>query len=190
MKRILLINNYDSFVFNVKQLIDESGIADVTIVLNDELDHVDFNQFDKIIISPGPGIPSEAGSVMNMIDKHYQHIPILGICLGFQAIGEVFGGVLYPLPNIYHGHQSHLSIVKADAPIFKGVSSPFLAGRYHSWAIDAQCFPDTLEITSITEDGIIMSYQHKQYPITALLFHPESIMTPDGNKMINNWLSE
>ncbi len=189
MKRILLINNYDSFVFNIKQLLDESGLADTTIVLNDQLSTVDVHLFDKIIISPGPGIPSEAGEIITIIQDH-QHIPILGICLGFQAIGEVFGAQLYRLPSIYHGHQSEIFIDKRSAKIFNGISSPFSAGRYHSWALDKTNFPEILEITSTTKDGIIMSFEHKQLPITALLFHPESMMTPDGKIMIENWLSE
>ncbi len=187
MKRILLINNYDSFVYNVKQLLDESGIADTVIVLNDQLNTIDVEKFDKIIISPGPGVPAEAGEVLKLIKNSSK--PILGICLGFQAIGEAFGAKLYTLPNIYHGHQSEVMITNQHA-IFKGVKSPFFAGRYHSWALDKDNFPDCLKATSMTEDGIIMSFQHKTLPLTGVLFHPESIMTPQGKTMVNNWLSE
>jgi anthranilate synthase/aminodeoxychorismate synthase-like glutamine amidotransferase len=189
MKRILLINNYDSFVYNVKQLLDESGLAETTVVLNDQLKGLDFNLFDKIVISPGPGIPSEAGTIKEVIKKH-KKTPMLGICLGFQAIGEVFGAKLYALPTIYHGHQSEVFVTNPPASIFRGISSPFKAGRYHSWALEKSSLPDSLEITSETEEGIIMSFKHKQLPVTGVLFHPESIMTPEGKTMIKNWLSE
>lgn len=190
MKRILLVDNYDSFVNNVKQLLDESGIAVTTIVTNDKLNSISLDEYDGIVISPGPGLPSDAGDIKSMILSIKESIPLLGICLGFQAIGEVFGATLYQLPIIYHGHQTEIAITQPTASIFNGISSPFKAGRYHSWAIEKDSFPDSLEITSETADGIIMSFNHKRLPIKAVLFHPESIMTPEGNKMINNWLSE
>lgn len=190
MKRILLVDNYDSFVNNVKQLLDESGMAVTIMVKNDELMSVPIQQFDGVVISPGPGLPAEAGELKDFILSCQGKIPMLGICLGFQAIGEVFGAALYRLPVINHGHQSVINITNPSASIFNGITSPFLAGRYHSWAIDKNSFPDSLEITSETEEGIIMSFSHKQLPITALLFHPESIMTPDGPQMMNNWLNE
>lgn len=190
MKRILLVDNYDSFVNNVKQLLDESGLAVTTIVMNDQLKDLSVSDYDGIVISPGPGLPDEAGDVKTLIASINGPTPILGICLGFQAIGEVFGATLYQLPTIYHGHQSEVVVTQPTASIFIGISSPFKAGRYHSWAIDRARFPDVLEITSETEDGIIMSFSHRQRPITAVLFHPESIMTPEGAKMITNWLTE
>lgn len=190
MKRILLVDNYDSFVNNVKQLLDESGMAVTTIVMNDDLEDLPFRDFDGIIISPGPGLPDEAGGIKSLIENMSEHVPILGICLGFQAIGEVFGATLYQLPTIFHGHQSEVWDTQPAASIFTGISSPFKAGRYHSWAIDRACFPEVLEITSETEDGIVMSFVHRHRPLTAVLFHPESIMTPEGAKMIKNWLTE
>ncbi len=190
MKRILLVDNYDSFVNNVKQLLDESGMAVTTIVMNDQLEDLPFREFDGIVISPGPGLPDEAGGIKSLIENMGEHIPILGICLGFQAIGEVFGANLYSLPAIYHGHQSEVWITQPSASIFTGISSPFKAGRYHSWALDRAHFPEVLEITSETEEGIVMSFVHRQQPLTAVLFHPESIMTPEGAKMIKNWLTE
>ena len=181
MKRILLIDNYDSFVANIKQLLDESGIALTTIVMNDKLKCVSLDEYDGIVISPGPGLPSEAGDTKAFVSSIKENIPLLGICLGFQIIGEVFGATLYQLPIIYHGHQTEIAITRPTASIFKGISYPFKAGRYHSWAIKKEGFPDSLEITSETADGIIMSFNHKQLPITAVLFHPESITTPEGN---------
>jgi len=135
-------------------------------------------------------LPDEAGGIKSLIENMGEHIPILGICLGFQAIGEVFGAPLYQLPAIYHGHQSEVWITQPSASIFTGISSPFKAGRYHSWALDRAHFPEVLEITSETEEGIVMSFVHRQQPLTAVLFHPESIMTPEGAKMIKNWLTE
>lgn len=189
MKQILLINNYDSFVYNVKQLLDESGLASTTMVFNDQLSEVNIEDFDKIVISPGPGLPSEAGALKSFIEDHKSK-PMLGICLGFQAIGEVFGAKLYRLPTIFHGHESEVFIKSEKGVIFNGIETSFKAGRYHSWALDLNSFPEVLEITSQTQEGIIMSFAHKDLPITAVLFHPESIMTPQGKKMIENWLLE
>jgi len=189
MIRVLLINNYDSFVYNILQILNESGVAQTTIVFNDQLIDVDITQYDKVVISPGPGIPSEAGTLLDFIEK-YKEVPMFGICLGFQAIGEVFGATLYPLSKIYHGHQSQVEIISPSHSLFFNIQSPFQTGRYHSWALSNIDFPKELIPTSKTEDGIIMSFIHAKYPITATLFHPESIMTPDGNRMIRNWLSQ
>jgi anthranilate synthase component 2 len=188
MIRILLINNYDSFVYNVKQLLDETGLAETTILLNDAFDLNEVEKYDRIVISPGPGIPSEAGNVKHIIENFKDKKPILGICLGFQAIGEVFGAQLIPMQHIYHGHQSKIIINEPSDVLFNSITSPFFAGRYHSWALDKATFPEILTITSETEDGIVMSFKHRDFKITGVLFHPESIMTPEGKTMIRNWL--
>jgi anthranilate synthase component 2 len=172
----------------VKQLLDESGLAETTIVLNDAIDLKEINKFDRIVISPGPGIPSEAGLTKKVIETFKDKKPIFGICLGFQAIGEVFGAKLIQLQHIYHGHQSEVNIIEPIDTLFKSISSPFKAGRYHSWALEKSSLLAEFTITSETKDGIPMSIKHKRYNINGVLFHPESMMTPDGKIMIKNWL--
>ncbi len=187
MQKVLLIDNYDSFVYNLKQLLDESGLCETTIVLNDKIDYKTAKLFDRILISPGPGLPFEAGSSIEIIKKLYLSHPILGICLGCQAITEVFGGKLFQLDKIYHGHQSEIIRTNSDEPLFINIAQRFKAGRYHSWGIDIPINSE-LQITSKTESGLAMSVRHKKYNVCGLLFHPESIMTPAGKTMIENWI--
>lgn len=187
MQRVLLIDNYDSFVYNLKQLLDESGLCETTIILNDQIDVESALMFDRIVISPGPGLPSEAGEIKQLIKKLSTQRPILGICLGCQAIVEVFGGNLFQLDKIYHGHQSELIRTNSDEAVFINIAQRFKAGRYHSWGIDVPEKSD-LTVTSLTESGLAMSVRHKNLNVCGLLFHPESIMTPAGKLMIENWL--
>jgi len=187
MQKVLLIDNYDSFVYNLKQLLDESGLCETTIVFNDKLNLKKATLFDRILISPGPGLPIEAGSTIEIIKKLSPSHPILGICLGCQAIVEVYGGKLFQLDKIYHGHQSELIRTNSDEPLFVNIAQRFKTGRYHSWGLDIQKNSE-LNITSRTESGLAMSVRHKKYNVCGLLFHPESIMTPAGKTMIENWL--
>ncbi len=189
MIKVLLINNYDSFVYNIKQILDESGLCQTDIILNDKISLSEASKYDKIIISPGPGLPKESGNIIKIIKELSPTKNILGICLGFQAIAEVFGGELYQLDKIYHGHQSEVEITDKNESIFKSISSPFLAGRYHSWALKTDSFPKELIVTSRTYDGIIMSFRHAKFDVCGVLFHPESIMTPAGKIIIKNWLN-
>ena len=183
---IVIIDNYDSFTYNLSHLLKELG-ATVSVVRNDQFQLEQLEQYDKIILSPGPGIPSEAGLLIAVIRHYAGRKPILGVCLGHQAIGEVFGGTLVNLSEVYHGIATPCSIV-ADDSIFRGLPRRIEVGRYHSWVVDRENFPDCLEITAESDDGQIMALRHRQYDIRGIQFHPESVLTPDGHAMLANWL--
>lgn len=184
--KVLLIDNYDSFTYNLFQYLEEAG-AEVTVVRNDcfTLDKV--AQYDKIVLSPGPGIPSEAGLLESVIKVYAPTHPILGICLGEQAIGEVFGGELYNLPKVFHGVQTPTHIVANDY-LFDGLAHDLQVGRYHSWVVRSESLPDCLEITALSDEGQIMALRHKEYDVHGIQFHPESILTPEGRTIINNFV--
>lgn len=184
--RIVIIDNYDSFTYNLSHLVKELG-ADVTVYRNDKFELGRLEAFDKIILSPGPGIPSEAGLLLDVIKTYAGKKPILGVCLGHQAIGEVFGGKLTNLTDVYHGVQTEGTQLGND-PIFAGLPERIAMGRYHSWVIDRDGFPDVLEITATADDGQIMALRHKEYDIHGIQFHPESVLTPNGRDIIGNWL--
>lgn len=189
---IVVIDNYDSFTYNLVHLVKELG-AGVTVYRNDQFRLEDLEAFDKIMLSPGPGIPSEAGLLLDVIKYYSGRKPILGICLGEQAIGEVFGGTLVNLSEVFHGVQTPAHLVESVKPrevdyIFKGLPRDILVGRYHSWVVDAESLPDCLEITCTSNEGQVMALRHKEMDIRGIQFHPESVLTPDGKKMINNWL--
>ncbi|MCQ2375659.1 MAG: aminodeoxychorismate/anthranilate synthase component II [Salinivirgaceae bacterium] len=187
MKQIVIIDNYDSFTYNLSHLVKELG-ANVTVYRNDQFELTDLEKFDKIILSPGPGIPSEAGLLMQVIKAYAGKKPILGVCLGHQAIGESFGGKLVNLSDVFHGVQTPAKIV-ADDYIFAGLGSDIQVGRYHSWVVDADSFKATdLEITATSNEGQVMALRHKTYDIRGIQFHPESVLTPEGKVMIGNWL--
>lgn len=186
--KIVIIDNYDSFTYNLKQLLTECG-ATVDVVLNDKFDTCELEDYDKIVFSPGPGIPSEAGKMEEVIMEFAGRKPMLGICLGEQAIGEVFGGRLKNLETVFHGVQSMVDIV-ADDYIFDGLPQSFPVGRYHSWIVDSHGLPECLEITSISKEGYPMSLKHKLFDIHGLQFHPESILTPSGRVMIENFVKQ
>ena len=183
---IVIIDNYDSFTYNLSHLLKELG-ATVSVVRNDQFQLEQLEQYDKIILSPGPGVPSEAGLLLAVIRHYAGRKPILGVCLGHQAIGEVFGGKLANLSEVYHGIATPCSIV-ADDPIFRELPRRIEVGRYHSWVVDRENFPDCLEITAESDDGQIMALRHRQYDIRGIQFHPESVLTPDGHAMLANWL--
>lgn len=184
--RIVIIDNYDSFTYNLSHLVKELG-ADVTVYRNDKFELGQLEAFDKIILSPGPGIPSEAGLLLDAIKTYAGKKPILGVCLGHQAIGEVFGGKLTNLTDVYHGVQTEGTQLGND-PIFAGLPERIAMGRYHSWVVDRDGFPDVLEITATADDGQIMALRHKEYDIHGIQFHPESVLTPNGRDIIGNWL--
>lgn len=190
--KIVVIDNYDSFTYNLVHLVKELG-ADVTVYRNDQFELEDLERFDKIMLSPGPGIPSEAGLLLDVIKRYAGVKPILGICLGEQAIGEVFGGTLVNLSDVFHGVQTPAHLVDSVKThevdyIFKGLHRDILVGRYHSWVVDAESLPECLEITCTSIEGQVMALRHKEFDIRGIQFHPESVLTPDGKKMINNWL--
>jgi anthranilate synthase component 2 len=185
--KIVIIDNYDSFTYNLAHLVKELG-AEVTVLRNDKFRMEDLQQFDKIILSPGPGIPEEAGYLLDVIKTYAGQKPMLGVCLGHQAIGQVFGGKLTNLSEVYHGIQSPGKLLGNDY-IFEGLPSTIQMGRYHSWVVDKQGFPsDQLEITAESEEGYIMALKHKKFDIHGIQFHPESVLTPDGRAIVNNWL--
>lgn len=184
--KIVIIDNYDSFTYNLAHLVKELG-AEVTVFRNDQFQLSELDRFDKIILSPGPGIPSEAGLLMDVIKKYAGRKPMLGVCLGHQAIGEAFGAKLTNLSEVYHGVATPCTQFGND-PIFEGLPKRIDIGRYHSWVVDKSGFPDCLDITAVSDDGQIMGLKHKNYDIRGIQFHPESVLTPDGKKMIQNWL--
>ena len=186
--KIALIDNYDSFTYNLYHLLRELDV-DVTVYRNDQFELNDLALYDKILLSPGPGIPSEAGLLTQGIKEDAGKKPILGICLGEQAIGEVFGGTLINLSEVFHGVQTPAHIITDDY-IFKGLPNDIVVGRYHSWVVDAKTLPDTLEIISTSDEGQIMALRHKTYDIRGIQFHPESILTPQGKVMISNWINK
>lgn len=186
--KILLIDNYDSFTHNLAQYLREQEGVILTIAKNDEVHHGDPLAFDKMVVSPGPGLPSGAGRILELIRCYSGKRPILGICLGLQAIYEAFGGKLYNLPVVQHGVTSAVTILDASDPVLAGISSPFYAGRYHSWVCDPLFLPQQLRITAQDQQGNIMACRHRSDPTYGLQFHPESILTPEGKRMIKNFV--
>ncbi len=187
-KKILVIDNYDSFVYNLVHYLEEFD-CEVVVKRNDQIELEEIEEFDKILLSPGPGIPEEAGKLMEIIRKFSATKSIFGVCLGQQAIGEVFGGKLENLENVYHGVATYAIVKKIDELLFQNVPSHFEIGRYHSWVVSQEGFPDVLEITSVDENGQIMSLRHREYDVRGVQFHPESILTPNGKKIIENWIN-
>jgi anthranilate synthase component 2 len=188
MKKIALIDNYDSFTFNLVHYLEDLN-CEVMVFRNDEFDLQELNNFDTILLSPGPGIPSESGLLLDVIKTYASSKKILGICLGHQAIGEVFGGTLQNLNTVHHGVADTITQFNNDT-LFDNLPQQLEVGRYHSWVISKINFPEDLEITSISEKGDIMSIRHKQFNVKGIQFHPESILTPFGKTILSNWLRE
>ncbi|MBT8256699.1 MAG: aminodeoxychorismate/anthranilate synthase component II [Bacteroidia bacterium] len=187
--KILVIDNYDSFVYNLVHYLEEFD-CDVTVVRNDRFDLSIVDQFDKILLSPGPGIPSEAGLLKALVKAQAGRKPILGVCLGQQAIGEVFGGSIINLNEVFHGVATTAKILVDDESLFSGLGDEIEVGRYHSWVVSRKNFPDELEITSVDENGQIMSLRHREFDIKGVQFHPESVLTPKGKAIIKNWVTK
>ena len=184
--KIVIIDNYDSFTYNLSHLVKELG-AEVTVYRNDQFEMSQLEAFDKIILSPGPGIPSEAGLLLDVIKAYAGKKPILGVCLGHQANGESFGGKLTNIGEVVHGVATPCHITKDDY-LFEGLPKDIEIGRYHSWVVDTEAFPECLEVTSVSDEGFIMSLRHREYDIRGIQYHPESVLTPDGKTIIGNWL--
>jgi anthranilate synthase component 2 len=184
--KIVIIDNYDSFTYNLAHLVRELG-AEVTVLRNDQFEMSELEPFSKIILSPGPGIPSEAGLLLDVIRAYAGRKPILGVCLGHQAIGEVFGAKLVNLDDVYHGVATEGTQFGNDE-IFSGLPNRITMGHYHSWVVARDGFPDCLEVTAESDDKQIMALRHREYNIRGIQFHPESVLTPDGRKMLQNWL--
>lgn len=188
MDKIVVIDNYDSFTYNLVHYLEDLN-CEVTVFRNDEFDIAELKKFNKILLSPGPGIPQEAGLLKEVIKTYAPDKSILGVCLGQQAIGEVFGGSLINLEKVYHGVTTKVTVLVDDETLFKGLDKQIEVGRYHSWVVNPDDFPEDLEITSVDENGQIMSLRHKTYNIRGVQFHPESVLTPHGKQILENWLN-
>ncbi len=185
---VLVIDNYDSFVYNLVHYLEELD-CDVTVIRNNEVDLDMIAKYDKILLSPGPGIPDEAGLLKEIIIKYAPTKSILGVCLGQQAIGEVFGGKLINLDSVFHGVSSKINVTVENESLFYHLDKELIVGRYHSWVVDPN-LPGSLEATSFDENGQVMSLRHKEYDVKGVQFHPESVLTPMGKQIMKNWILE
>ena len=190
--KILVFDNYDSFTYNLVHLIEKILHCKVDVYRNDQLDLEQVKVYDKIILSPGPGLPSEAGLLMPLIKEYASSKSILGVCLGHQAIGEVFGGKLINLDKVFHGVATPIKVQQYTSTkvhdVFKDMPSTFEVGRYHSWVVSEESFPEVLEITATDDNGFIMGLRHRTFDVQGVQFHPESVLTPLGEKLLANWL--
>lgn len=190
--KILLLDNYDSFTYNLYQCVKKLTDVPVEVFRNDEILLDKVSEYDKILLSPGPGLPEESGILIPLIKEYSKTKSILGVCLGLQAIGEAFGGKLRNMGKVQHGVASEIHVQKRSTKrndVFRGMPVTFEGGRYHSWVVDKKDFPKMLEITAVDDKGEIMALQHKTLDVQGVQFHPESILTPLGNQIIKNWLN-
>jgi anthranilate synthase component 2 len=185
--KILVFDNYDSFTYNLVQMIREQSNASVDVFRNDEIPLEDVKAYDKILLSPGPGIPSESGLLIPLIQTYAATKSILGVCLGQQAIAEAFGGSLTNLSKVYHGISTPVELIE-ESILFEGLPKSFNVGRYHSWVVNEHDLPSELKVTSKDAEGYIMSLEHTSYDVKGVQYHPESVLTPEGAKIIGNWL--
>jgi anthranilate synthase component 2 len=188
--KILVFDNYDSFTYNLVHLVEKITGEKVTVYRNDQIELKDVAVYDKIILSPGPGIPEEAGLLLPLIRKYAATKSILGVCLGHQAIAEAFGGELTNLSTVFHGVATPIQIKSQQSKILQGLPETIEVGRYHSWIVSDENFPDELEVTARDKNGYIMALQHKTYDVQGVQFHPESVLTPDGEQILRNWLKK
>lgn len=191
--KILIFDNYDSFTYNLVHIVEKIIDDKVDVFRNDKISLEKINDYDKIILSPGPGLPCESGLLLPLIKEYASSKSILGVCLGQQAIAEVFGGKLINLKDVYHGVATKIKVNENRTPsgndVFKSLPKELVAGRYHSWIVGMEDFPEVLEITAEDENGCIMALRHKTFDVQGVQFHPESVLTPDGEKMMRNWLN-
>ena len=190
MTKILILDNYDSFTYNLVHYVKEYPGLDVDVFRNDKIDLNDIEPYDGILLSPGPGIPSEAGLLLSVIERYSPTKRVFGVCLGQQAIGEVFGCRLINMSRVFHGVATPVNLLQPLHYLFDGLPARIEAGRYHSWIVDETGFPECLQITARDDEGQIMALSHKTFDVCAVQFHPESILTPDGKKIIFNWLNK
>ncbi len=190
--KILVFDNYDSFTYNLVHLVEKIMHTRVDVHRNDQLPLEQVKDYDKIILSPGPGIPAEAGLLVPLIREYAASKSILGVCLGHQAVGEAFGGTLANLTTVYHGIATGIAIEETDGSassfLFQGLPARIEVGRYHSWIVSDENFPAELEVTARDDNGYIMALQHRRYDVQGVQFHPESVLTPDGETILRNWL--
>ena len=188
--KILVIDNYDSFTYNLVHAIKKISGLPVDVFRNDEISLEEIEKYDKIVLSPGPGIPEEAGLLLDIIKEFAPKKSMLGVCLGHQAIGEAFGGKLHNMNRVLHGIATPVKLTKNRSVLFDKLPESFEVGRYHSWIVENEDLPECFEVTSYDKDGMIMSMKHKEYAVESVQFHPESVLTPLGEKMIENWLGK
>ena len=186
--KILILDNYDSFTYNLVHMVEKITGNFPAVFRNDEISIADVGSYDMIMLSPGPGIPDEAGILKDVIKTYAGIKPIFGVCLGLQAITEVFGGKIINLEDVFHGVATEMKVTDKNATIFKGVPETFLAARYHSWAATDEGFPEEIQVTARDEDGLIQAIEHKIFPISAVQFHPESILTDVGEQLVTNFI--
>lgn len=187
--KILVIDNYDSFTWNLVHAIKKISGLQVDVFRNDEIRMEDIGKYDKIVLSPGPGLPGEAGLLLDIIKTYAPSKSILGVCLGHQAIGEAFGARLHNMNRVIHGMSTPVKVIDKGNALFSGLPETFDAGRYHSWIVQKEDLPECFEVTSYDDEGMIMSMKHKEYNVEGVQFHPESVLTPMGEKIIENWLN-
>ncbi|WP_298780155.1 aminodeoxychorismate/anthranilate synthase component II [uncultured Polaribacter sp.] len=187
--KILILDNYDSFTYNLVHMVEKITGTFPAVFRNDEISIADVGNYDMIMLSPGPGIPDEAGILKEVIKTYAGIKPIFGVCLGLQAITEVFGGKIINLDDVFHGVATEMKVTDKNATIFKDVPETFLAARYHSWAATDEGFPEEIQVTARDEDGLIQAIEHKVYPISAVQFHPESILTEVGEQLVTNFIN-
>jgi anthranilate synthase component II len=188
MKQILLFDNYDSFTYNLLHYIEEVSNREVVVYRNDAISLEEVDAFDEIILSPGPGLPAESGILLPLIKKYAPHKKILGVCLGLQAMAEVYGGSLEQLGEVMHGISREVKVTDPEEPLFNGIPSSFMAGRYHSWVAGVKTLPSCFRVTATDEIGNIMALRHKEYNLCGVQFHPESVLTDYGKEMLKNWI--
>ena len=187
--KILILDNYDSFTYNLVHMVEKITGNFPSVFRNDEISIADVGNYDMIMLSPGPGIPDEAGILKDVIKTYAGIKPIFGVCLGLQAITEVFGGTIINLDEVFHGVATEMKVTDSNATIFKDVPETFLAARYHSWAATDEGFPEEIQVTARDEDGLIQAIEHKIFPISAVQFHPESILTDVGEQLVTNFIN-
>lgn len=190
MAKILILDNYDSFTYNLVHYVKDFGHHEVDVYRNDKISLEEVNQYDGIILSPGPGLPSEAGLLLSIIENYYESKRILGVCLGQQAIAEVFSGSLVNLSKVHHGVATQIQLTQPMHYLFEGLPAEIEVGRYHSWVVNPAGFPDCLQVTATDKNSEIMALCHKDYDVCGVQFHPESILTPRGKEIIFNWLKK
>lgn len=188
--KIVVIDNYDSFTYNLVHAIKKISGLPVDVFRNDEIALDDLEQYDKIVLSPGPGLPEESGLLLDIIHRFAPTKSMLGVCLGHQAICEAFGGTLTNMKGVLHGIATSVTKTQTKTTLFDGLPETFQAGRYHSWIVDPDCLPECLQVTSYDDNGMIMSLKHAEYDVEGVQFHPESVLTPLGEKIIANWLGK
>lgn len=187
---ILVLDNYDSFTYNLVQYLEEITGQRPDVARNDEISVDAVGRYDKLLLSPGPGLPAESGILCDLIRRWAPHKSILGVCLGLQAMAEVFGGRLLNMERVFHGVASQIQVLDIEEPLFNHLPLQFEAGRYHSWVVDTAAIPDCFRLTCVDAEGTVMGLTHRSYNLRGVQFHPESVMTPHGRQMLRNWVEK